>query len=167
MADVLILTGSDSDLPVLEQCHARLAAFGVSAEVRLACAHHTPARLSELVASAEADGTKVFICAAGAAAHLAGTVAAATTRPVVGLPLTTGALGGVDALYSTVNMPAGLPVATVSVGEWGAENAAILAAQILAVSNDDLAGAIREHRARLSDAVVANDEALQARRAEG
>lgn len=160
MADVLILMGSDSDLPVVEKAHARLTELGIEAEMHVASAHRTPQRVHELVSSTDA---KVFICAAGGAAHLAGAVAAATTRPVIGIPLAAGALGGVDALYSTVNMPPGMPVATVSVGSWGAENAALLAAQILAVGDDALAAKMIEVRAGQRDKVIAKDEALQER----
>jgi 5-(carboxyamino)imidazole ribonucleotide mutase len=161
MADVLILIGSDSDRPLVQRTYDGLSALGVSAGFRVASSHRAPAHLQEVVSQAVASGTKVFIAAAGGAAHLAGAVAALTTRPVIGVPLPAGALGGVDALYSTVNMPAGTPVATVSVGEWGARNAAILAAQILAVGDDELAARLDQQRSEQQAHFVAKDEALQ------
>lgn len=167
MPSVCIIMGSDSDLPVVEKAHKHLADLGIEAAMHVASAHHTPARVHEIVATAEENGGKVFICAAGSAAHLAGAVAAATTRPVIGMPLASGALGGVDALYSTVNMPAGLPVATVSVGDASAQNAALLAAQILAVADDELAAKLRDDRSAQRDAVLEKDSALQAKLAEG
>ncbi len=161
MADVLILTGSDSDLPVVQETFDTLAGLGITAEFHVASAHRTPERVRELVSQAEDDGVKVFVAAAGGAAHLAGAVAAATTRPVIGIPLAAGALGGVDALYATVNMPPGMPVATVSVGTWGAYNAALLAAQMLAVGDDDLAARMRDLRNEQTAKVLRKDEALQ------
>lgn len=163
MADVLILMGSDSDLPVVEKAATRLRGLGLTPAMHVASAHRCPERVRELVQQAESSGTKVFICAAGGAAHLAGAVAATTTRPVIGIPLAAGALGGVDALYSTVNMPPGMPVATVSVGAWGAENAALLAAQILAVADDALAERMRELRTGMTAKVLAKDAELQER----
>lgn len=160
MADVMILLGSDTDLSAGEQTRQRLNALGASCALHVASAHRTPQHLHDLVAGSEA---KVFICAAGGAAHLAGAVAAVTTRPVIGIPLATGALGGVDALYSTVNMPPGMPVATVSVGPWGIENAAVLALQILAVGDDALAGRLAELRAEQRDKLLDKDAALQDR----
>lgn len=161
MVDVLILVGSDSDVPVVQACYDKLMDLGVSADWHVASAHRTPDKVHKLVGDAEKNGTKVFIAAAGGAAHLAGVVAATTTRPVIGIPLAAGALGGVDALYSTVNMPPGMPVATVSVGAWGAVNAALLAAQILAVADDDLAKRMKAARTDQHDKVVAKDDALQ------
>jgi 5-(carboxyamino)imidazole ribonucleotide mutase len=161
MADVMILIGSDSDLPVVRETRDTLVGLGIDVAFHVASAHRTPDRVRELVTQAEAAGTRVFIAAAGGAAHLAGAVAALTTRPVIGIPLAAGALGGVDALYSTVNMPPGMPVATVSVGTWGAYNAALLAAQILAVADEGLAARLRERRVEQRDKVLAKDEALQ------
>lgn len=161
MADVLILIGSDSDLPVVRTTYDTLAGLGLNVEFHVASAHRTPERVHELVTAAEAGGTKVFIAAAGGAAHLAGAVAAQTTRPVIGIPIAAGALGGVDALYSTVNMPPGMPVATVSVGAWGAYNAALLAAQILGVADEALAARMREMRIEMRDKVLAKDQQLQ------
>jgi 5-(carboxyamino)imidazole ribonucleotide mutase len=132
-----ILVGSESDLPVLENCTARLENLGIDYELEVRSAHRTPDAVAEYVASAPKRGIQVFICAAGMAAHLAGAVAARTNLPVIGIPVATGTLGGFDALLSTVQMPSGVPVATVAVN--GAANAAVLAAQILAISDPELA----------------------------
>jgi 5-(carboxyamino)imidazole ribonucleotide mutase len=135
--NVGIIVGSKSDLPVLERCTARLEDLGVDFELEVLSAHRNPEDVAEYVASAPARGIKVFICAAGMAAHLAGAVAARTNLPVIGIPICAGTLGGFDALLATVQMPSGVPVATVAVN--GAANAAVLAAQILALSNPELA----------------------------
>ena len=132
-----ILVGSESDLPVLEKCTARLTSLGVDYELEVLSAHRNPEGVAGYVASAPGRGVKVFICAAGMAAHLAGAVAARTNLPVIGIPVAAGTLGGFDALLSTVQMPSGVPVATVAIN--GAANAAVLAAQILALSDQDLA----------------------------
>jgi 5-(carboxyamino)imidazole ribonucleotide mutase len=132
-----ILVGSKSDLPVLERCTARLEDLGVDFEIEVLSAHRNPEDVAEYVASAPQRGIKVFICAAGMAAHLAGAVAARTNLPVIGIPICAGTLGGFDALLATVQMPSGVPVATVAVN--GAANAAVLAAQILALSDPELA----------------------------
>jgi 5-(carboxyamino)imidazole ribonucleotide mutase len=135
--NVGILVGSKSDLPVLERCTARLEDLGVDFELEVLSAHRNPEDVAEYVASAPERGIKVFICAAGMAAHLAGAVAARTNLPVIGIPICAGTLGGFDALLATVQMPSGVPVATVAVN--GAANAAVLAAQILALSDPELA----------------------------
>jgi len=132
-----ILVGSKSDLPVMEKCTKRLEDLGVDHELEVLSAHRNPEGVAEYVASAPGRGIKVFICAAGMAAHLAGAVAARTTLPVIGIPIAAGTLGGFDALLATVQMPSGVPVATVAVN--GAANAAVLAAQILAISDPELA----------------------------
>ncbi len=132
-----ILVGSKSDLPVLEKCTARLEELGVEYELEVRSAHRDPEGVAEYVTSAPGKGIKVFICAAGMAAHLAGAVAARTNLPVIGIPIAAGALNGFDSLLSTVQMPSGVPVATVAVN--GAANAAVLAAQILALSDPELA----------------------------
>jgi len=132
-----ILVGSRSDLPVIEKCTKRLEDLGVEYELEVRSAHRNPESVAEYVASAPERGIKVFICAAGMAAHLAGAVAARTNLPVIGIPIAAGALGGFDALLATVQMPSGVPVATVAVN--GAANAAVLAAQILALSDPELA----------------------------
>ena len=128
-----ILVGSKSDLPVMEKCTKRLEELGIDYELEVLSAHRTPDAVAEYVASAPERGSKVFICAAGMAAHLAGAVAARTNLPVIGIPIAAGTLGGFDALLATVQMPSGVPVATVAVN--GAANAAVLAAQILALSD--------------------------------
>jgi 5-(carboxyamino)imidazole ribonucleotide mutase len=132
-----ILVGSESDLPVLETCTARLENLGIDYELDVLSAHRNPQGVAEYVASAPERGIKVFICAAGMAAHLAGAVAARTNLPVIGIPVAAGTLGGFDALLATVQMPSGVPVATVAVN--GAANAAVLAAQILALADPNLA----------------------------
>ena len=132
-----ILVGSKSDLPVMEKCTKRLEDLGVDHELEVLSAHRNPEGVAEYVASAPERGVRVFICAAGMAAHLAGAVAARTNLPVIGIPVAAGTLGGFDALLATVQMPTGVPVATVAVN--GAANAAVLAAQILALSDPELA----------------------------
>ena len=132
-----ILVGSKSDLPVLEKCTARLADLGVEYELEVRSAHRTPEEVAEYASTARDRGLKVIICAAGMAAHLAGAVAARTNLPVIGIPVAAGPLNGFDALLSTVQMPSGVPVATVAVN--GAANAAVLAAQILALADPQLA----------------------------
>jgi 5-(carboxyamino)imidazole ribonucleotide mutase len=132
-----ILVGSKSDLPVLEKCTARLEDLGMDYELEVLSAHRNPDGVAQYVASAPERGIKVFICAAGMAAHLAGAVAARTNLPVIGIPIAAGTLGGFDALLATVQMPSGVPVATVAVD--GAANAAVLAAQILALCDPELA----------------------------
>jgi 5-(carboxyamino)imidazole ribonucleotide mutase len=132
-----ILVGSKSDMPILERCTARLEELGIEYELEVRSAHRNPEGVSEFAGTARERGLKVIICAAGMAAHLAGAVAARTTLPVIGIPVAAGNLGGLDSLLSTVQMPSGVPVATVAVN--GAANAAVLAAQILALSDEDLA----------------------------
>jgi 5-(carboxyamino)imidazole ribonucleotide mutase len=133
-----ILVGSKSDLPVMEKCTNRLEDLGIEYELEVRSAHRNPEDVAEYVSSAPERGIKVFICAAGMAAHLAGAVAARTNLPVIGIPIAAGTLGGFDALLATVQMPSGVPVATVAVN--GAANAAVLAAQILAISDPELTG---------------------------
>ena len=132
-----ILVGSKSDLPVMEKCTNRFEDLGIDYELEVRSAHRNPEAVAEYVTSAPERGIRVFICAAGMAAHLAGAVAARTNLPVIGIPIAAGTLGGFDALLATVQMPSGVPVATVAVN--GAANAAVLAAQILALSDSELA----------------------------
>ena len=132
--------GSDSDLPVMQAAADFLRKIGIGCEMTVASAHHTPGRAAEYAASARRRGLKVIIAGAGMAAHLAGVLAAHTTLPVIGVPIDASALNGLDALLSTVQMPPGIPVATMAIGKAGAKNAAILASQILAVADDRLAG---------------------------
>lgn len=142
---VAVIMGSPNDRPKMEPAAETLAAFGITADVQVMSAHRSPARVAEFVGSARENGYAAIIAAAGMAAHLAGAAAAHTTLPVIGVPLSGGALNGVDALYSTVQMPRGIPVATVAVD--GAVNAALLAVQILAVTDPDLASALADDRA--------------------
>ena len=158
---VAVLMGSDSDLPVMEPALDVLEAFGIRHEVRLRSAHRTPAATHDYVRDAEARGCAVFIAAAGMAAHLAGAVAALTVRPVIGVPVDTGPLRGEDALLSTVQMPGGIPVATVAIGKAGAKNAGYLAVQILAGADDSLGAALRAERERNAAGILSRDDALQ------
>ncbi len=162
-AFVAVLMGSDSDLPVMQNTLDVLDSLGVTWEVKVTSAHRTPAATHAYVTDAQARGCKVFVCAAGLAAHLAGAVAGLTTRPVIGVPIDGGPLKGQDALLSTVMMPGGVPVATVAIGKAGAKNAAYLAAQILAVADDSLAERVQADRQANADAVIAKDAALQAK----
>jgi 5-(carboxyamino)imidazole ribonucleotide mutase len=159
---VAVLMGSDSDLPVMRATLDTLAALGVPYEVKITSAHRTPAATMEYVKAAEGRGCRVFVCAAGLAAHLAGNVAAHTTRPVIGVPMEGGPLNGFDALLSTVQMPGGVPVAAVAIGKAGAKNAAYLAAQMLALADEALAERIRADRAAMAAQVQAKDQELQA-----
>jgi 5-(carboxyamino)imidazole ribonucleotide mutase len=141
---VAVLMGSASDKDKMAPAGETLARYGIEADVRVMSAHRTPAIVAEFASSARANGYAAIICGAGMAAHLAGAVAGHTTLPVIGVPLSGGALNGMDALYATVQMPKGIPVATVAVD--GAMNAALLAVQMLAVDDADLAAALSEHR---------------------
>jgi len=160
-AFVAILMGSDSDLPVIRATLSVLDSLSVPYEVKITSAHRTPVETHDYVTDAEARGCKVFIAAAGLAAHLAGVVAGITLNPVIGVPMDAGPLQGMDALLSTVMMPGGVPVATVAIGKAGAKNAGYLAAQILSVADDDLAKRVRAERAENAAAVVAKDAKLQ------
>jgi phosphoribosylamine--glycine ligase len=155
MPDVLILMGSDSDAPVMQGAVDVLKEFGISSEMTVASAHRSPARVTRLVSEAPGRGVKVFIVGAGAAAHLAGVVAAHTILPVIGVPIDSSALKGLDALLSTVQMPPGVPVATVSIGKPGATNAGVLAAQILGVGDKAMAKKIEDYKQKLADKVEA------------
>jgi 5-(carboxyamino)imidazole ribonucleotide mutase len=157
---VAVLMGSDSDLPVLEACFSVLKALEIPFEARITSAHRTPAITHQYVVDADQRGCAVFIAAAGMAAHLAGAVAANTVKPVIGVPIDA-SLDGLDALLSTVQMPGGIPVASVAIGKAGAKNAAYLAAQILSLADPALAQRLREDRAANADAVQAKNAALQ------
>jgi phosphoribosylamine--glycine ligase len=150
---VLILMGSDSDAPVMQAAVDVLREFDVPCEMTVASAHRSPERVMRLVAEAPGRGVKLFIVGAGAAAHLGGVVAAHTTLPVIGVPIDSSALKGLDALLSTVQMPPGVPVATVSIGKPGATNAGVLAAQILAVGDKDMAARLQAYKKKLADKV--------------
>lgn len=157
---VLILMGSDSDAPIMQGAVDVLRELQISSEMTVASAHRSPERVMRLVREAPARGVRLFIVGAGAAAHLAGVVAAHTTAPVIGVPIDSSALKGLDALLSTVQMPPGVPVATVSIGKPGATNAGVLAAQILALSDAGIAARLGEYKRRLADKVEAAAEKL-------
>ncbi|MEP7104463.1 MAG: 5-(carboxyamino)imidazole ribonucleotide mutase [Chloroflexota bacterium] len=150
MAEVGVILGSKSDLPLMKSCTAQLEALGIEHELKICSAHRDPAGVMEWASSARERGLKVVIAAAGGAAHLPGMVAAWTDLPVIGVPVPTPHLGGVDSLYSIVQMPAGIPVATVAIGEGGAKNAAWLAARILGVTDDAVARRHGEMRRALA-----------------
>jgi len=145
-----IVMGSDSDLPVMQGCVEQLQKFGLSCEITVASAHRSPERAANYAATARERGIKVIVAAAGMAAHLAGVLAAHTTLPVIGVPIDSSSLNGLDALLSTVQMPPGVPVATMGIGKAGAKNAAILAVQILAVSDENLARRLVEFKAEMA-----------------
>ncbi len=158
---VAVVMGSDSDLKVMDSCVEQLREFGVEATVRILSAHRTPQRATEFAETAEAKGIKIIIAAAGMAAHLAGALAARTTLPVIGVPLVCEAgLGGMDALLSTVQMPPGVPVATMGVGKAGAKNAAILAVEILALEDSALRRKLAEFRQLQEQKVREKDASL-------
>jgi len=150
---VQILMGSDSDAPTMQKTVDLLDELGVTSHMTVASAHRSPDRVHRLVEEAKADGVQVFVVGAGAAAHLAGVVAAHATQPVIGVPIDSSPLKGWDALLATVQMPPGVPVATVSVGAAGAKNAAVLAAQILAVGDPAIAKTLEGYKARLAEKV--------------
>ena len=160
---VAVLMGSDSDLPVMESTFDVLRRLGVPFEAKVTSAHRTPAATHAYVKDAEARGCGVFIAAAGMAAHLAGTVAGLTLKPVIGVPMPGGILDGLDALLSTVQMPGGVPVASVAVGKAGAKNAGYLAAQILATADAALGERLVAERAEAAQAVQDKDASLQAK----
>ncbi len=158
MRKVAVMMGSDSDLPIVQKAMDTLASFGVPYEAHVYSAHRTPEQAKDFSQNARENGFGAIICAAGMAAHLAGAVAANTTLPVIGIPIQS-KLGGMDALLSTVMMPPGIPVATVAID--GAVNAALLAIQILAVEDTDLAKKLNEKRVKDAETVLAKDAALQ------
>ena len=160
MKKVAILMGSDSDLPVVKKAADTLASFGVPYEMHVYSAHRTPVQARDFSLNARNNGFGVIIAAAGMAAHLAGAIAANTTLPVIGIPMSSGIFAnGLDALLATVQMPSGIPVATVALN--GAKNAAVLAAQILAVADDELAAKLDAKRVADAEKVLAKDAALQ------
>ncbi len=160
---IAIVFGSDSDWPVMEKCFEQLRAFDEHPHVEVMSAHRNPNRVRDFATTAETDGFEVIIAAAGMSNALAGAIAAHTTLPVIGVPLAAGALQGLDALLSTVQMPPGVPVATVSVGEAGAKNAALLAIQIIARQDKKLAERYRSFKADQAKAVEAKQQALMER----
>lgn len=156
---VLIVMGSDSDAETMSQAAAALDEVGIPYEFTVASAHRSPERAKKLITESEASGCAVFIAGAGMAAHLPGVVASFTTRPVIGVPLASGALQGVDALYAIVQMPPGIPVASVAIG--GARNAGILAAQIIATADADVAARLKEQRVSMADAVATKSKKVE------
>lgn len=156
---VLIIMGSDSDAEVMSQAAAALDEAGVPYEFTVASAHRSPERTKTIITESEANGCAVYIAGAGMAAHLPGVVASFTTRPVIGVPLASGALQGLDALYAIVQMPPGIPVASVAIG--GARNAGILAAQIIATGDAALAETLKEQRRGMADAVTTKSRKVE------
>ncbi len=159
MKKVAVIMGSNSDLPVVAGAVKKLRYFGIPFEARVISAHRTPALAEQFASSAADNGFGVIIAAAGKAAHLAGVIAAYTTLPVIGLPIKSSTLDGLDSLLSIVQMPSGVPVATVAIN--GAENAAILAAQILALSDGELAEKIKNYKIQMAEEVAEKDRLLQ------
>lgn len=160
---VSIVMGSKSDFEVMSECAEVLKKFDVPYEVLISSAHRSPDRTKEYIKDASIRGAQVFIGAAGMAAHLAGAIVSQTTKPVIGVPLMSGALDGLDALLSTVQMPSGMPVATVSIGKAGAINAAYLAMQILSLNNEELAGKLLEDRVMKAKKVELDSQEIEVR----
>lgn len=160
MKKVAVIMGSDSDWPVVKAACTQLEAFGIPYEAHILSAHRTPAQAAEFARSARQNGFGVLICAAGMAAHLAGAFAGNSTLPVIGIPLKGGAMDGLDALLATVQMPSGIPVATVAIN--GAKNAAVLAAQMLAIADDALAAKLDQARADMAKQIAEKEAKLQA-----
>jgi len=160
---VLILMGSDSDWEVMAEARAALDDLGIASEVHVSSAHRTPERTGRLAREAAGRGIEVIVCGAGAAAHLAGVVAAESELPVLGVPIASSDLQGLDALLSTAQMPGGVPVGTLAVGKAGARNAGLLAARIIARKDPEVAGKVRAQREKMAREVEAKDAALQAK----
>ena len=161
-APVGIVMGSDSDLEIMRRCSAQLAELGIGSELRVISAHRTPDEAAAFARGAERSGLRVIIAAAGGAAHLAGALASHVTLPVIGVPLEGfSCLGGLDALLSTVQMPAGVPVATVAIGKAGAANAGVLAAQMLALSHPEIARKLKAHKEKLARGVEEKSRKLK------
>jgi len=153
-AKVIILMGSDSDLPVMEGTAKVLNEFNIPYKMTVASAHRTPDRTLKLIKSSEKEGVEIIIAGAGSAAHLAGVIASHTTLPVIGIPIDSSPLKGIDALYSTVQMPPGIPVATMAIGKAGAKNAGIYAAQILALQDRRISKALKDYKKKMAAEVV-------------
>lgn len=156
-----IVMGSDTDFPMMSEAGATLDRFGISYEIEVLSAHRTPVRAHEYATTAASRGLKVLIAAAGAAAHLAGVIAASTTLPVIGVPLATSTLNGLDALLATVQMPGGIPVATMAIDKAGAVNAAIFAAEILGLSDPEIARKLAGHKQDLEKSVAEKNARVQ------
>jgi phosphoribosylaminoimidazole carboxylase PurE protein len=159
---VAILMGSDSDLPTMQETGKMLDRFGIAYATRITSAHRSPRKTHELVVELDREGVQVFVVGAGLAAHLAGVVASFTAKPVIGVPMGGGSLQGLDALYSTVQMPGGVPVATMAIGKHGAKNAGVLAAQILALRDDGLKDKLMAFKDELERSVEEKDRKLTA-----
>ena len=162
-----ILMGSESDLEVMREAEKRLDSFGVAYETHIMSAHRTPERAAEYAATAERRGLDAIICGAGAAAHLAGAIAANTTLPVIGIPIDSSSLKGLDALLATVQMPAGIPVATMAIGKAGAANAGIFAAQIVGRKDARVAAKLIQFKKEMAAGIEARDRKLQSERNKG
>ena len=162
MATISIIMGSKSDLPSLKGAFDVLKDFGISCEAHIISSHRTPDAAADFAKNAESKGIKVIICAAGMAAHLAGVIAAHTTLPVIGIPMASAPFNGMDALLAMVQMPPGIPVATVTAGSAGAKNAALLAISMLALSDESLNAKLKAFRKAQTEKVLADDAALQA-----
>jgi len=160
---VAVVMGSDSDYPVVSNCIEALEEFDIPYEARVISAHRTPEKAHKFASTARLKGFRVIIAAAGGAAHLAGVMASLTTLPVIGIPIQTATLGGADSLYSTVQMPGGVPVATVAIGQAGATNAALLAAEILALSDESLHDRLQAYRAAMRRRVSQKNARLRER----
>lgn len=161
MKFISIIMGSKSDYEIMKNCADAFESFGVNYEMIISSAHRSPQRTKDYVKEAEEKGAVAFIAAAGMAAHLAGAIAASTTKPVIGVPMKGGAMDGMDAMLSTVQMPSGMPVATVALGKAGAINAAYLAMQILAISDEELAAKLKEDRTKKAKAVEKDSKNIE------
>ncbi|MBD3366603.1 MAG: 5-(carboxyamino)imidazole ribonucleotide mutase [Candidatus Eisenbacteria bacterium] len=159
---VAVLMGSDSDLKTMVETQKTLATLGIPHVTRITSAHRTPERTAEIARGLEADGVEVVVVGAGLAAHLAGVIASFTTLPVIGVPMEGGPLSGVDALYATVQMPAGIPVATLAIGKHGARNAGVLAAEILGIKYPEIKERLEDYRSRMRSSVEEKDRQLAA-----
>jgi phosphoribosylaminoimidazole carboxylase PurE protein len=159
---VSIVMGSDTDLEVMREAAKTLEEFGIPYEMDVTSAHRSPARTAEFARKAGGRGIKVIIAGAGGAAHLAGVIAAESTLPVLGVPIPSSSLQGLDALLATVQMPAGIPVGTLAIGRAGATNAAVLAAQILSLADPELARKMKEHKEKLAKSVEEKSKKLKA-----
>ena len=157
---VMIVMGSETDLPVMEEAARVLAEFGIPCETRISSAHRSPRKTAALAAEAAGRGIRVIIAGAGMAAHLAGVIASETVLPVIGVPMEGGPLNGLDALYATVQMPGGIPVATMAIGKAGAKNAGLFAVQVLALGDASLTAALNAYREKMAEAVAVKDREL-------
>lgn len=158
-----IVMGSDSDLPVMEEAGKVLDSFGVRYEITITSAHRSPKKTRDYIRSAEEKGIKIIIAGAGLAAHLAGVIAAETTMPVIGVPINSSPLLGLDSILSTLQMPSGIPVATMALGKGGAKNAAILAVQILAIGDKSLQKKLKSYKKKLAEKVEEKDSKLKSK----